>query len=51
MIPTVIDALGTVSSTGTRTLGKNRTYVDHPNYRIFEIDQNTEKILRLQRED
>ena len=36
--------LGIVTSAFTQgVLGNKRTSVDHPNYRIIEISQNTEK--------
>ena len=44
VISIVIGALGTVTN-GSRTggLGNNGTSIDHPNYNIIEIGQNTEK--------
>ena len=46
IIPIVIGAFGRVFKTfgtGTGGLGNSGTNGDHPNYYIFEIDQNTEK--------
>ena len=45
MIPVVIGALGTIpKGRETGRLGNKRTRVNHPDYSIIKISQNSEKV-------